>query len=93
MSRLEPGDKKKKRRVLSIRRFKVSADGTRRLISVDYGMNTTKAGRNEPNESCVVEPFYVPVNTRSRGKKDAMNFWDDGQGEEAQNMDPIDSIS
>ena len=84
LSRLEAGDKKKRRKVLSIRRFKVSSDGTRRLISVQSGFRTTKA---EPDESCAVEPFYVPVNTRSKGKKDAKNFWDDESGEESKKVE------
>jgi len=36
-------EKKKKRKVISVRRFRISADGTRRLISVTSGLNTTKA--------------------------------------------------
>ena len=75
VSRLDGSEKKKRRKVVSIRRFKVSQDGTRRLISERTGRSQSAAQR-EPNESCVVEPFYVPVNTHVRNKN-KKNFWDD----------------
>ena len=65
---------KKRRKTLSIRRFRVSRDGTKRLISVTDGCRTTKAAQEQ---SCSVEPFYVPVNTRAKNK-DSKTFWDDG---------------
>ena len=57
-----------------MRRFKISSDGTKQLISVTTVPSTTKAS-NLPSETCLVEPFYVPVNG---GKpKSGSNFWDD----------------
>ena len=57
-----------------MRRFKVSRDGTRRLISETRSCRTTKANQ-EPDDVSLVEPFYVPVNARF--KRDPKNFWDD----------------
>ena len=76
VSRLDGSEKKKKRRVISVRRFKVSADGTKRLISVTCGVGSSNnTASKEPNEVSTVEPFYVPVNTHK--KKSSKNFWDD----------------
>lgn len=66
-----------------MRRFRISADGTRRLISVTSGLNTTKAS-DKPTDTCIVEPFYVPVNTRIKNN-DSNNFWDNGSDEETKN--------
>jgi len=38
-------EKKKKRKTISVRRFKVSPDGTRVLISMTTGLSTTKASQ------------------------------------------------
>jgi hypothetical protein len=60
-----------------VRRFKVSSDGTRRLISVHNRSSPTRAKPDLEESSCVVEPFYVPVNSRMKNR-DSKNFWDDG---------------
>jgi len=80
ISQLDGTEKKKRRKIISIRRFKISSDGTRRLISVQTGISPSKTKQTEPNDSCVVEPFYVPVNSRIKNK-DSKNFWDDGLDE------------
>ena len=79
---MEHIEKKKKRKVISVRRFRISADGTRLLISVTSGLNTTKAS-NQPTETCIIEPFYVPVNTRI--KNDPKTFWDNESDEDKKN--------
>ena len=61
----------------------MSTDGTKKLISVTNGMNTTKAsGAKQPNDSCVVEPFYVPVNTRLSKPTGKDNFWDEEESKD-----------
>ena len=44
------------------------------------GISPSKTKQSEPTDSCVVEPFYVPVNSRIKNK-DSKNFWDDGLDE------------
>ena len=87
-----PNKSGKKRKVLSVRRFKISADGTRQLLSVTSGFNTTTNSSKKPDESCAVEPFYVPVNPRKKNMN-SQNFWDDDTAENTKNGDISLNIS